>query len=313
MSYLLYRKQCSCGHVTQGDYPAEAHSSICYGSGIQALTAYFHARQYIPYERMEELYRDLFGLSISSGILVSLTGKFSEKASGVYAAIHDRIHHSPVVGADETGTCIKGKNAWSWVFQTPEATFIHTDSSRGKTVIESLFPDGFPRTTLVHDCWKPYFGVRTGGHQICTAHLLRELKYPDKLYPQQEWTGNFTALLHRALELKKTLLPSHYLQPVEERRAMEGQLERLLVRDIDSKYEKLTVLRERMVRYRKYLFPFLYDWKIPPDNNASERAVRTFKVKLKVSGLFRSTDGANAFAVIRSVILTLPSRMLKMF
>ncbi|MDR1340670.1 MAG: transposase [Prevotellaceae bacterium] len=90
-------------------------------------------------------------LSVSSGSLVSLIGKFSEKASGVYTAIRERVLHSPVIGADETGTCIKGKNVWSRVFQTPDATFIHTDSSREKAVIEALFPGGFPRTALVHD------------------------------------------------------------------------------------------------------------------------------------------------------------------
>jgi transposase len=114
IEHQIYRKQCTCGHVTQGDYPAEARSSICYGAEMQALTAYLHARQYIPFERMEELYHNLFGLSVSSGILVKLIGKFSEKASGVYAAIRDRELHSPV--------------------------------------IEALFPGGFPRTALVHDC-----------------------------------------------------------------------------------------------------------------------------------------------------------------
>jgi hypothetical protein len=148
--------------------------------------------------------------------------------------------------------------------------------------------------------------------QICTAHLLRELKYLDKLNPQQEWTENFTALLHRALELKKYCSPSDYLHPVEERTAIEGQLERLLAQGIDSKYEKLTVFRERMVQYRKYLFPFLYDWKIPPDNNASERAVRTFKVKLKVSVCFVPRK-VQMLSPLFVRLLTLRSRMLKMF
>jgi hypothetical protein len=100
------------------------------------------------------------------------------------------------------------------------------------------------------------------------------------------------------------MLPSDYLQPLEARKDIERQLEILLARVIDPKYEKLATFHARMVRYKKYLFPFLYDWKIPPDNNASERAVRTFKVKQKVSGLFRSPEGANAFDVIRSIIDT---------
>ncbi|MDR1222058.1 MAG: IS66 family transposase zinc-finger binding domain-containing protein [Tannerella sp.] len=83
IEHQIYLKRCSCGHTTRSDCPSQAHSSICYGAGIQALTACFHARQYIPFERMEELCRDLFDLSISRERLVILIGKFSEKASGV--------------------------------------------------------------------------------------------------------------------------------------------------------------------------------------------------------------------------------------
>jgi transposase len=248
IEHQIYLKRCECGHVTQGDYPSEARSGVCYGPNLQALTAYFHGRQYIPFERLKELYRDVFGLAISSGTLVRMVHKFSEKASGIYSSIRDRVLHSPVVGADETGTCIRGKNAWSWVFQTENATFIHTDSSRGRAVVDTLFPDGFPHTVLVHNCWKPYFSVKAGGHQICTAHLLRELKYLDKLYTGQDWARNFSALLHRALELKGTMLPSDYLQPLEARKDIDRQREILRARVIDPKYEKLATFHVRMVR-----------------------------------------------------------------
>jgi transposase len=72
-----------------------------------------------------------------------------------------------------------------------------------------------------------------------------------------------------------------------------------------GKHGKPVTFQNRMKAYRQYLFPFLYQHDVPPDNNASERAVRTFKVKQKVSGLFRSLEGAQAFAVIRSVIDTI--------
>lgn len=61
--HRIYGKLCGCGHLTASDYPSEVRGSVCYGSNMQALTAYFHARQYIPYERMREMYRDIFGLS----------------------------------------------------------------------------------------------------------------------------------------------------------------------------------------------------------------------------------------------------------
>jgi len=301
--HQLFSKRCSCGHLTVSDYPVEAHSPVCYGPNIQALTAYFHARQYIPFERMRELYDDIFNLPISSGSLVNMVQSLADKAKGIYETIRWRISQSGVVGADETGTCIKGKNGWTWAFQTPRATYLHTDKSRSKAVIAKLFPQGFPQTVLVHDCLPAYFGVEVQGHQICTAHLLRELKYLGKLYTQQ-WTVSFTDLLHRALELKKNILAEIELDPVKKCAQLEEHLDEMLGQHIDPEQKKLLTFKERIVRHRKHLFPFLYQKDIPPDNNASERAIRTYKVKQKVSGLFRSEEGAKAFAIIRSVIDT---------
>jgi hypothetical protein len=270
---------------------------------LQALTAYFYARQYVPYERMKELFEDLFGLKISSGSLVNMIQNFAQKASSIYEAIRENIVQSKVIGADETGHCIKGKTAWAWVFQTPQATLIHSDKSRAGTVIHQIFPNGFSNNILVHDCWKPYFGVEAENHQICVAHLLRELKYFDKLY-QQKWSKDFTNLIGQALELKKEMLAADYLQPSKKRTELEKKLDDLLAQEINQKYQKLVTFKKRMICYRDYLFVFLHHKDIPPDNNASERAVRTFKVKQKVSGLFRSDEGAKAYAVIRSVVDT---------
>ena len=302
--YHLYSKQCNCGHITSSQYPSEVNSSVCYGNNIQGLTAYFHARQYIPYERMQELYSDVFGLSISSGCLVKMIQTFANKATGIYEIIARRVSQSLVIGADETGNRMNGKNGWAWVFQTPDATYIHSDKSRGRAVIDKLFPNGFTKSILVHDCYSSYFSIKTKEHQICIAHLLRDLKYIGKLYPDQQWITNFTNLLHQALELKKNLSPQDYSQTIPQRIILEKNLDDLLEQKINYQYEKLITFKERILRYRKHLFTFLYYQKVPPDNNASERAVRTFKVKQKVSGLFRSDKGSETFAIIRSIIDT---------
>jgi transposase len=110
--------------------------------------------------------------------------------------------------------------------------------------------------------------------------------------------------MNEALQLKRELLPVDYLQPVEKREQLEIRLDELLQQTLNPKDEKLVTFQNRLTEYRQHLFRFLYSYDVPPNNNASERAVRTFKVKQKVSGLFRSTNGALAFAVIRSVIDT---------
>jgi transposase-like protein len=124
-----------------------------------------------------------------------------------------------------------------------------------------------------------------------------------KVYNQQ-WTVCFIALLLRALSLKKNMIAEDYQKEVPERTELEAQLNELLKQDIDPKHKKSVVFKERIMRYRNYLFTFLYNIEVPPDNNASERAMRTYKKKKKVSGLFHSEDGAKDFAIIRSVIDT---------
>jgi len=303
--HQIFGKRCKCGHITEGDYPPEAHSLVCYGPRIQGLTAYLHSRQYIAYERIRELYADVLGLSISSGCLVNMVERFADKSKGVYEEIRRRVVASPVVGADETGVNINGKNRWAWVFQTPKVTYIDAGLSRSGKVIDELFPQGFPKSVLVHDCWKSYFGVQAQGHQICVAHLLRDLKYLSKLYKQQQWTADFTALINKALELKKTLLTAQdYSNNNEKRSTLEKDIDKMLNQTTNDDYKKLTVFKERIIKRRNCLSTFLYNPHVPPDNNASERAIRTFKVKQKVSGLFRKQEGAKAFAIIRSVIDT---------
>jgi transposase len=109
----------------------------------------------------------------------------------------------------------------------------------------------------------------------------------------------------RGISAEKRTSPVKYLCPIEKREQLEVRLDKLLQEPVNEKHDKLLTFQNRMKKYRQYLFPFLYHYDVPPDNNASERAVRTFKVKQKVSGLFRSVDGAKAFAVIRSVIDTI--------
>ena len=126
-----------------------------------------------------------------------------------------------------------------------------------------------------------------------------------KLYKEQQWTQDFTGLLQSALQLKKKLFTADYgYEALQQRGKLEEQVDKMLAQTTGSQHKKLTVFKARMLKYRDHLLTFLHRSAVPPDNNGSERAIRTFKVKQKVSGLFRTIDGAKAFAIIRSVIDT---------
>ena len=152
----------------------------------------------------------------------------------------------------------------------------------------------------MHDCWKSHFQTDVRTHQLCTAHLLRELNYLEERY-NHRWPVRFRKLILDGIKLKKKLAPGDYYQPVKERTALENRLNRLLACELDEKLKELVSFRKRMLKYKNYILTFLYHPKVPPDNNGSERAIRNVKVKHKISGQFKSWKGVENFMVLRSI------------
>ena len=211
----------------------------------------------------------------------------------------------------ETGCKVNGKLKWFWVWQNPKLTYIAHSASRGKKAIEDHFPQGFPNATLGSDAWKAQLNTPAKGHQLCTAHLLRELNYLEELYSKDPWAGHFSQLLRKALKLRYRMACSdtsgrtcNTLDREEERSAITGTFHGMLARPPDPDNKKAYSFYKRILRNRDHIFVFLNDLAVPPDNNSSERAIRNIKVKQKVSGQFKADNAAMDFAKIRSVIDT---------
>ena len=294
--HRIYQKTCNCGHVSRGAYPAGVDSPVSYGKNTQALVAYLNARQYIPYKRAEEILNSVFGLDICQGSIKNILDKMSDKLTPAYEKIREMVLHSTVIGGDETSININGKNNWVWTFQTPKATFIGIHPKRGYQAIEELMPEGFEQTIIVSDCWAPYFKTNAKSHQICTAHILRELQYLTERHKNQTWSGRMIRLIKVALKIHR----SQNIDPHKITRITK-MLKMLLDEIIDQSFQKIVTLQKRLAKYRDYLFLFLKDELVPPDNNGSERAIRNFKVKQKVSGFFKTEEGAKNYAILRTV------------
>lgn len=301
--YRSFSKICGCGCQNTAGFPQGVNAPISYGGNIEALIAYFHARQHIPFARMKEIFNNVFGVNISEGGIHYLLEKFAQKTTPIYEIIKQRVQQSPVVGTDETGVKVNGKKHWLWTWQTSKLTFITHSNNRGSETINREFPLGFPQSTLVHDGWKAQLKTPSQNHQSCLAHLQRTLNYLDQRYPNNSWCKDFKKLLSRSLKLKNKLdLQSQEHQM--ERTSIVQHLEYLLERLPDQKNKELYTFHKRMCRERKHLFTFLFLDDVPPDNNASERAIRNVKVKQKISGQFKIEQAAQNFAKIRSVIDT---------
>lgn len=298
--HRIYKRKCSCGHETCSDYPENITAPVSYGQGVESLIGYLHSRHYIPFIRMQEVLSDVFNLNISEGGIHYLLNKLIKKAIPVYNKIQEAVFNSDVIGSDETGAKINGQKNWFWTWQSKKATFINISPNRGIDTITENCDNHAQGSILVHDCYSAHFHTLTAGHQICTAHLLRDLNYLEEK-DGIKWPTKFKEMLMDALALKRRLSPPSYLSPVKERDKLEEHLSRLLKVKIAPGYKETVTFQKRMVKYKEYLFTFLYHPEVPPDNNASERAIRNVKVKQKVSGQFKSINGAKAFAVLRSI------------
>ena len=304
IEHRVYRKVCTCGHHMESDFPSNLIAKVQYGPNVEALTGYLHARQYLPYKRMQEFFTDVMGLSVSVGGINNILKRLSQKALPHYQQIKERIIKSEFVGVDETGVKVNGDKDWIWAWQNDGLTFIIHSDNRGYNTIEDNFTDGLPNTVLGHDRYAAHFKCAAMHHQICMAHLLRDLQYLVELYPKSGWATEMKTLIARALELKKHLTAEQYYGQSHERERLQENLIKLLETSLDTEFKKANTLQKKLRKHQEYILYFLYHPKVPPDNNGSERAIRNIKVKQKISGQFKSDEGAGMFAILRSVIDT---------
>jgi transposase len=305
LEHVSHTKICRCGNKCVGSFPEGINAPIQYSGQIAALVAYLSAFQYLPYKRITLLLQDVFRMPMSEGTVDNLLERVAQKAMPAYQMIQQRIQSAAVVGGDETGASIGGKKGWMHTWQSAKLTFIVASMNRGFQTVMQYFPNGFPLSVYVSDCWAAQLKVPAKLHQLCIAHLLRELNnFIEAL--GCKWSMEMKALLTDALLVKQQLTITDYKQPCEQIIVIQKRLDKLLKEHENaSPNKKVQAFIKRLEKYQKSILTFLYHYHVPPDNNASERAIRNVKVKTKVSGQYRSQRGAERFAILRSVIDTI--------
>jgi transposase len=273
---------------------------VQYGDNIAALVSYLSVYQYLPYYRITKLLNGLFGLSISEGTINNMLIDVSQKAMPAYQSIQQKIAISKVIGSDETGSSIAGAKGWFHTWQNDSLTFIVAAVNRGYQTVATYFKDGFKYSVYVSDCWAAQLKVEAKEHQLCLVHLLRETNnFIDAL--QCSWSAKFKQLLKDAIDLKKQLTTQDYITTPIAVKNIIDRLSNVINEAPISTNNKVIAFYNRIKKHQKSIFPFLYHQFVPPDNNGSERAIRNVKVKTKVSTNFRTIQGAQRFAIIRSV------------
>lgn len=317
---------CACGIGHVAPFPDGVNAPVQYGVRLKSQIIYLMNYQFIPYDRLTELIKDCYGRRISLGTVFNYHKSCYHHLAATEQQIKSHIIQSKVVGFDESGASVNSKNLWLHSSSTDDYCYYACHDKRGKLAMDAIGILPQFTGTAVHDHWKSYFKFSCD-HALCNSHHLRELQYISERYGQT-WSGNMKKLLleikaavDTAKELNGNCLANSVLETfenryqqilfdgyeanpppkVENKNRISTEAGRKRGRVKQS--EPLNFL-DRLKNYSKETLAFMYDFDVPFDNNLSERDIRMMKLRLKISGTFRSKFGADMFCRIRGFIAT---------
>lgn len=315
-------KHCPCcGGETRGEMPDGLEQVAQYGPGFKSLAVYFMNAQYVPYQRVCDIFKELFGHSFSAGSLYNFNRELFGQLAGSEDRIRGEIRRSATSNHDETGADINGGLNWVHSASTQTATLYMIHARRGTIAQEAMGILAGYQGRAIHDHFPSYFEFACK-HGLCNAHHLRELRFLAEV-KKEPWAAKMKKCLQ---DMKKN---------TDLYRQKRGKVPTRLSRYFTSRYDR--IMREgfafhrgepairqkkrgrpkqspgknmldRLLGHKEEVLAFLHDLTVPFDNNQAERDIRMVKVKQKISGCYRSMDGARLFCRIRGFISTLRKR-----
>lgn len=296
-------------------FPDGVTRPIQYGPRLKAHAVYLSQYQLLPYARIRELLTSQYGLSLSTGTLFAFNQEACRRAEPFAEWVIPALREAATVHADETGMQVGGKRYWLHCASNEALTYLAPHAKRGQEAMDAIGILPYVQGVLVHDHWKPYYRYHDCRHALCNAHHLRELTGV-RDHDQQTWATSLHDLLlamNRAVDEAGGSLPSD-----------EAQRWRVRYRDCLAEGEaecppparpppgtrgrtrrtKARNLLERLRAYEDDVLRFLEDPAVPFTNNQGERDLRMTKVQQKISGCFRSWEGAEIFCRMRSFLST---------
>ena len=319
----------NCGTENRGEYPAEVKAPVQYGNGIKTWASYFTNQHYVALERTAQIFEDLVHHRVSEAVILKASEELFERIEPADVAVKAQLLEAAVNHKDESGLRVEGKLHWLHVTSTSKLTHYQVHAKRGQDAIDE---DGILPNfggTVVHDHWKPYFTYEGCSHALCNEHHRREAQYLEKHYGQA-WAAEMSTLL---LEIKKA---------VDETRPIASALPAERIVEFESRYDEIVRrgyevnprpphvegvkkkrgrpkqtpplnFLDRLKGFKPQVLAFMYDFRIPFSNNQAEQDVRMVKVKQKVSGSFRTEEGASRFARIRGYVSTARKNAVNIF
>src|SRR6266702_1045081 len=301
-----------CGAPTQAAFPEGVAAPVQYGTRISAFVLYLLHGHFLPEDRLAELMRDLFGVSLVPATIARMSRCCADRLASFIDAVREEVCRAKVKHLDETGFRLGSKTQWLHIASTALLTFYRVCTNRGSLLAGVV-------GIAVHDHWKPYYTMKGVLHALCNAHHLRELQALVE-HEQEDWARKMQILLRRAC---------HAVNLARERGI---PLKPRLVARIERRYDAIVAegltfhlalpplrraqrrgwkplrvghnLLLRLEQRRDGVLRFLHDPNVPFTNNQAEGDARMMKLRQKISGGFRAQDSADDFAIVRSVLST---------
>ena len=304
-----------CRGRTRAEFPDGVISPAQYGERIRAAAVYLNVQQLLPEDRTAQTLQDLFGAPLACAASVTAWGRDkAQTLEPVYRAIGARAGQAKVRHLDETGFRIAGSLQWLHTVSNQRHTFYRVGKTRGDV------PAELKGGVVVHDHFRPYNALAGVDHAFCNAHHLRELKALIEI-DKEPWAQAMRDVLveaacavRRAKEAGESALEPECVKAFVDRywqAVREGLAFHRALPPFDPakrpKRRKQRPGHNLLIRFKTFkdeTLRFLVDFDVPFTNNLAEQDLRMTKVKMKISGSFRTFEGAGVFVRLRSIVST---------
>jgi transposase len=303
----------------KGVFPDSIKAPMQYGENLQALVVALNTIGAVSVNRTHEIVSSIFSIPLSTGTVSAMVSRCAAGLEETVTLISESVAASAVVNFDETGTRVDGQTMWVHNASNAEYTHLSIHEKRGKDGMDAGGVLPLFSGIAVHDCWAPYWKYADIEHALCCAHLLRELIGVEENNPKERWATAFKKLLlamkaakEKAIEKEKNELSRYHLNK------FDRQYDHIIAQAYrknpipkssekkrgKTKKGKVLSLVERLAVHKASICLFIKNFAVPFDNNQAERDIRMIKTKTKVSGCFRSINGASSYLKIMSYVGT---------
>jgi transposase len=315
-------KHCPCcGKETRARFPNGVTQAVQYGAEAKAQMVYLNQEQHIPLKRTCDVFEEFYAHRPAEGTIYAAGVEVAQQVLTTNESIKEHLTlHEAVIGNDETGMRIDGKLYWLHTTCTTFLTYYAYHGKRGKVAMDAI--NILPRFQgrVVHDDLPSYFQYEFR-HALCNAHHLRVLLFLQERYPQKWIEPLIVLLLKIKQKVERVQKTGQTRLSKRQATVFSTQYDRLIQQGLRANPASPTTNRRtgqrgrlkqkparnlllRLKEHKTAVLAFMIDFKVPFDNNQSERDLRMMKVKQKISGCFRSQEGAEIFCQIRTYLST---------